>query len=541
MPDAIVLIGLSGSGKSSVGRCIAEWLGRPFIDLDADIERREGASPAHLITERGEAVFRALEAAAVEQACTVDGAIVATGGGAVIDPLVRWALWHAGTVVWLDAPDDVLLTRLASDHVARPMLAGDDAERMSRLRTERAGFYRAADVHVDAAAAVEVVAEAIIATAERASPRPRARRLLDLEIRRDHPMGPAQARVVLGRDFDEASLGAILTPTGSGTPVVVADRRAASALPHLMAALPGERRILVHAGERQKRLPGVERLLEAASAMGAERGDAWIAVGGGTATDLIGAAAALYLRGVPFVALPTTWLGMADAAIGGKVGVDLSAAKNAAGAFWPPVAVVADVAALGTLPRARRLDGMAESLKSGLIGDGFLWQLIESRGRAALRSDEAARYAIIDRSVRLKLGIVERDPFERGERRDLNLGHTLGHALEVESGYRLPHGQAVVLGLRAVAAIAQGRGAEPDLADRIDSVVGTLGYPLRRAFDPATVRAALGSDKKRHQGRQRWILPMAVGHVVEVDDVGEAELEAAISVISAGTREAVAA
>ena len=119
--------------------------------------------------------------------------------------------------------------------------------------------------------------------------------------------------------------------------------------------------------------------------MGAERGDAWVGVGGGTTTDVVGAAAALYLRGVPFVALPTTWLGMTDAAIGGKVGVDLSAAKNAAGAFWPPVAIVGDVAALRTLPRARRLDGMAESLKAGLIGDVGLWQLVESRGRAALR------------------------------------------------------------------------------------------------------------------------------------------------------------
>ena len=157
---------------------------------------------------------------------------------------------------------------------------------------------------------------------------------------------------------------------------------------------------------------------------------------------------------------------MTDAAIGGKVGVDLSAAKNAAGAFWPPVAIVGDVAALRTLPRARRLDGMAESLKAGLIGDVGLWQLVESRGRAALAEDEAARFAIIDRSVRLKLGVVDRDPFEQGERRALNLGHTLGHALEIESGYRLPHGQAVVLGLRAVAAMAVGRGAEPALADR---------------------------------------------------------------------------
>jgi 3-dehydroquinate synthetase len=157
---------------------------------------------------------------------------------------------------------------------------------------------------------------------------------------------------------------------------------------------------------------------------------------------------------------------------------------------------------------------------------------VETRGRAALRHDEAARYAIIDRAVQLKLTVVGRDPFERGERRSLNLGHTIGHALEIESGFRLPHGMAVVLGLRAVAHIARGRGAQAGLAERIDDVVGDLGYQRVRAFDPVVVKRALSSDKKRSRGRQRWILPMAIGHVVDVDDVSEAELDAALQAIS---------
>jgi 3-dehydroquinate synthetase len=224
---------------------------------------------------------------------------------------------------------------------------------------------------------------------------------------------------------------------------------------------------------------------------------------------------------------------MTDAAIGGKVAVDLPNAKNAAGAFWPPSAVLADVASLRTLPRARRLDGMAESLKAGLIGDPVLWRLVETRGRESLNKDEAARYAIIDRSVQLKLRVVERDLFERGERRTLNLGHTIGHALEVESGFRLPHGQAVVLGLRAVAAVSRRWGADPDLADRIDSVAAGLGFALRREFDVAAVKRALRSDKKRHRGRQRWIMPMSVGTVIEVDDLTEAELGLALTTIAA--------
>jgi shikimate kinase/3-dehydroquinate synthase len=530
MPDAITLVGLSGSGKSSVGRALAARLDRPFIDLDDLITARAGATPTDLIRGRGEPAFRALESEAVVEACRVPGAVIATGGGAVVDPLNRWAMWDAGRVAWLDAADEVLLARLTADAVERPMLDGGAIASMARLRAARTPFYRAADVRIDASGAPDHVTGAL-AEALRGAARGASRRLFDVEVRRDHPMGPPTARVVLGRDLDAGVLGPLVADASTGSPIVVADRRAADLLPGLMAALPDGRRLLIAAGERRKRLRTAEQLLETASALGAERGDAWVAVGGGTTTDLVGASAALYLRGVPFVALPTTWLAMADAAIGGKVAVDLSAAKNAAGAFWPPVAIVGDLAALRTLPRARRLDGMAECLKGGLIGDPALWTLVETRGRAALRNDEAARFAILDRAVRLKLDVVDRDPFERGERRSLNLGHTLGHALEIESRYRLPHGMAVVLGLRAVAAIAAGRGAVPGLAERIDTVAADLGYPLRRVFEPSAVRAALGSDKKRLRGRQRWILPMDVGRVTEVDDVTDDELERAIATI----------
>ncbi len=539
MTDTIVLVGLSGSGKSTIAEPLAERLRRPLIDVDAAIEERVGMDPSTIIHERGEAAFRELEVEAVARACEVDGAVVATGGGAIIDPLNRWALWHAGAVVWLDAPDDVLLGRLARHYKPRPMLEGNAADRLAALRGSRSPFYRAADIHVDATAPVEEVIETVISRVEQGVGQ--SRRLYDSEVKQDHPMIPATSRIVFGEHLDEAVFGDVLGPVSTGSPVVVADRGAARALPELLGALPQARLLRIAGGERYKRLRNVERLLESASTLGAERGDAWIGVGGGTATDLVGTAAALYLRGVPFMAVPTTWLGMTDAAIGGKVAVDLPNAKNAAGAFWPPSAVVGDIASLGPLPRARRLDGMAESLKSGLIGDRVLWHLIETRGRAALRNDQAARYAIIDRSVQLKLGIVSRDLFERGERRTLNLGHTIGHALEIESGFRLPHGQAVVLGIRAVAAVARRWGAEPDLADQIDSVASDLGFELRRAFDTDVVKRALQSDKKRHLGRQRWIMPMAVGTVMEVDDVTDAELDLALATIAADGQKGVSA
>ena len=322
MSDAIVLVGLSASGKSSVGRLVAEVLGRPFVDVDAQIAARAGCSPARIIERDGEARFREIEAAEVTRAVAVAGAVIATGGGAVIDPLSRWALWDAGTVVWLDASDDRLASRLRHSDVRRPMVAGDPLAALGRLRAAREPFYAAADIRVESAGTARTMAATIAdALGHR---RPGARRLFDARTRRDHPMGPREARIVYGRDLDAATLEPLVASLSTGAPVVVADERAAEALPDLMAAFPGERPLRITAGERGKRLSSVERLLEAAAGLRAERGDAWIAIGGGTTGDLVGTAAALYHRGAPLIQVPTTWLAQADSAIGGKVAVDLA-------------------------------------------------------------------------------------------------------------------------------------------------------------------------------------------------------------------------
>lgn len=529
----VVLIGLPGCGKSTVGRLLAAATGRKFLDLDEEFTRRHGMSPADYLDSRGESAFRAAEAALAQAAAARADTVIATGGGTVIDPVSRWLLWHAGPVVWLDAPDEVLLARLAADEVRRPL--SRDAAALARRRREREPYYRAADLKVSGGLEPEAAAQTIAAwLAEH--PAPRARVLLDARVRRDHPMGPRDARILLGHHLDPASLADLVATYSTGVPVVVVDENVQAAQPDLVAAFPELRRLLIDAGEANKRLSAAEAMLEFAAECRAERGDAWVAIGGGTTGDLVGTAAALYMRGAPLIQVPTTWLALSDAAIGGKVAVDLAAAKNAAGAFWPPVAVVGDVATISTLSRDRKLDGMGECLKSGIIGDPWLWDLIRERGVAALAdgpdADLAARYAMVERSAVLKLGVVDRDPFEAGERRNLNLGHTIGHALEIESHYTLPHGQAVVLGTRAVAAMAVARGiAPPSLAAEIDDVVAALGFATHRRFDPAVVKHALTGDKKMRAGRIRWILPEAIGAVVQMDDITEAEVDAALTTI----------
>ena len=320
-----------------------------------------------------------------------------------------------------------------------------------------------------------------------------------------------------------------------GTAAVLADRAAVDANPGLSAALPGDRTCVIDGGEKVKTMAYLEQVLLWLAAMNVERTDPLIVVGGGSVGDLGGLAAALHRRGIPLVSVPTTWLAQADSAIGGKVAIDLPEAKNGVGAFWPASVIVEDVDLLGTLPVGRRRDGIAECLKAGLIGDSLLWQLVEERGCAALEGrDPAAAYGITERAIRVKLEIVDRDPFESGERRKLNLGHTIGHALEIESGYTLAHGTAVCLGLRAEARIALARGlANASFMEQIDAVLASLGFQERHAFDGAAVLRATLGDKKRTGGRQPWVLPVAVGDVTEVSDVTDREIESALGAIAA--------
>ncbi|MGH2380022.1 MAG: bifunctional shikimate kinase/3-dehydroquinate synthase [Candidatus Limnocylindria bacterium] len=517
--SGIVLVGMPTSGKSTVGRLVADRLGRPYLDTDELLARRLGMPVPSFLERHGEPRFRAEEAKAVDDACATSGAVISTGGGAGLDPLNRWALWHHGTVAWLDVPANDLLRRLRADGVSRPTIQPYSTDRLATVLADRAAVYRAADLRLDASRAPTEIADELCSGL-----RPlHGRRLLDAEVPRHHPIGPATARVVMGVDLAD------VIPAGA----VVLDRRLLIAAPDLVRATPASPCLAIAAGERSKRIRRLEHILEWLAEERVERGTALIAVGGGTIGDLAGTAAALYARGLPLVQVPTTWLAQADSAIGGKVAVDLGVAKNAVGAFWPPVSVISDVAALHSLPVRLRRDGMAESIKSALIGDAALWRLIEERGGRAIRTDEPARYAILERSARLKLAVCERDPFEDGERRTLNLGHTIGHALEIESRYRLPHGRAVALGMRAVTAVATRRGADTELAPRLDALLDRLGFALHHSFDAGAVKAAMLGDKKRRAGRQRWVLPMEVGRVIEVHDVTDAELELGLRTIAA--------
>jgi len=281
--------------------------------------------------------------------------------------------------------------------------------------------------------------------------------------------------------------------------------------------LSGGERLPVAGGEAGKNLVEWQRLIDALVEIGADRECVVVAFGGGTTLDLAGFVAAAYLRGIRWICVPTTLLAQVDAAHGGKTGVDLPAAKNLVGAFHPPESVLCDTNLLATLPEREVAGGLAEVVKHGVIAGA---ELLRRAGR-----DEPA--ALVAAAARVKLGIVERDPLERGERRVLNLGHTLGHAFERASDYTLHHGEAVALGLRAACAIATSHCNFGEGAD-VEAALDRCALPRTAALSVDAVRAALRHDKKRRGKTLRWVLPVRIGDVRIYEDVPDELVASAI-------------
>ena len=293
--------------------------------------------------------------------------------------------------------------------------------------------------------------------------------------------------------------------------------------------------IALDAGERHKRLDAAASLYEALVRRGAERSTLVVAIGGGTTTDLVGFVAATYMRGVPWAAVPTTVLGMADAAIGGKTGVDLPEGKNLVGAFWDPCAVVADLAALVTLPDQERRTGLAEAIKCAIIARPDMLERIASMPAGA--PAEWWRDVVLE-SAHIKARIVAADPRENGRRAVLNLGHTVGHALEAATRYRMAHGEAVAVGIRAAGLVSRTRGDWPP-ADhvRVLNTLRRVGLPVvAQAVDPDAVMTGLARDKKVVDGRLRFVLPVTLGDVRHGFEVDAAVVRAAISSCTAPPR-----
>ena len=465
----LALIGFMGAGKTTLGSDVAGRLDRRFVDLDREIEGLAGATVADLFAGRGEAAFRSLEEDAARDVLERGTpAVVALGGGAVLSPTTRAALRERAVTVLVDVEPDEAWRRVRGSE--RPLAADESAFRA--LYEERRPLYegcadaRAADADgvVLAAAGVQV------------------------------------------RTGSLETLGELVPPTGRAALVTdtrVAGIRGADAQLALGARLASTHEVA--AGEEAKTVKACARLWEE---LRLERGDVLVALGGGCTTDAAGFVAATYLRGIAWVAVPTTLVGQVDAAIGGKTAINLPAGKNLVGAFHWPVRTVVDPALLETLPERERRNGLAEVVKTGLLAGEPLWELA--------RADQVRRCAAF------KAAVCLRDPYERGPRAQLNLGHTFAHALEAAGSYgEPPHGDAVALGLLAALRLS---GLDP-------SVVEDVLEPRPVAVDRDRAWAALRRDKKAVDGRVRLVLLEAPGRPQVGVELPERDVRAALDAL----------
>ncbi|MGE5224669.1 MAG: 3-dehydroquinate synthase [Omnitrophica WOR_2 bacterium] len=505
----VFLYGPPGSGKTTTGRLLAQQLNLPFVDLDEAIEKRAGSPIPEIFQVEGEAKFRALESAALEEAIAGKEQVIALGGGSLLDPANRKRAQAGGIVACLSAKYEVLSSRLVASGVARPLLQQDPAAGLQDLLAWRSSHYASFPLQVDASQQ----------TPEQAAWQ------VQVSSGMFHIRGMGSGYDVRVEDGLIDRLGQEFLARGLKGPVaLVSDENvgkyyADRALASLRSCGYTAQTVFIPSGELFKTLQTVSSLWQAFVHMNLERGSTVLALGGGVVGDLAGFAAAAYLRGIRWVAAPTTLLAMVDASLGGKTGADLPEGKNLIGAFHPPAWVAADPTLLSTLPAEELQSGMAEVVKHGVIADADLFDRC-AHGWDAFRASPAE---LVRRAMAVKIQVIQEDPFEQGRRAVLNLGHTIGHALEKASRYSLRHGEAVAIGLVVEARIAERSGlAANGLAVEIASTLKTLGLPVEvpHALDREAFFQALSVDKKRAGGKVRFALPVRIGEVragVEVE------------------------
>ena len=498
---ALVLVGFMGSGKSSAARALADGA----LDSDTLVERDTGLTVQRIFERDGESCFREIEERVVldglrRAAAGEGGGVISLGGGALASQNVRDAL-KSHTVVLLDLDAEGCWQRVKGS--ARP-LASDWQAFEALFEARRSAYSAAADAIVPSDG-LKVIREALPSVAKLAAA-PRETRMVWANA--DSGSYP----VFVGRGVLSH---ADLRPQRRS--VLITDSTVASL--HCGSFADVLARIAIEPGEKAKNLATIGQVWSQLAAAGTTRDDQVIAVGGGVVGDLAGFAAAAYQRGIPVTHVPTTLVAQVDSSLGGKTGVDIPEGKNYIGAYHQPDAVITDVDTLETLPPEERAAGMAEVIKTALIAGGPLWQQVARS--ATVGVDE------IVECVRLKLSVVAADERDGGRRQVLNLGHTIGHAIETATSYaRLRHGEAVSIGLMAALRLS---GAE-ELRSQVGELLAEAGLPLQiGGVDPQTVIDLISADKKaRSDGTIPFVFCDRPGNATHGNEVSPTDLRFAV-------------
>jgi 3-dehydroquinate synthase len=515
----VVLVGFMGSGKSTVGRLLAERTNRSFVDLDEAIAADAGRSIAEIFADEGEAGFRQREAHTLRSVLGKEDVIVAAGGGAPL-PDENWHQMREGNCVVSLLAEPVELARRLNGSKGRPLLVPDVPSAIASLLPSRITRYTAADLVIgtDGRQPVEVAHDI-----QSRLPRGGVHR-----IKIDVPGAPHE--VTIGRHLPGLVAQTLKRLAPSQPVAIISDwvilgkhlNSLADALDAVgIKATP----VSVPSGEPAKEMDALSATYAALAKIGVDREGCVIALGGGTVGDVAGFAAATWMRGIRYVQMPTTLLAMVDSSIGGKTGINLPAGKNLAGAVHQPVAIFSDIEYLESLPPEEFRAALAEVIKAGMIADRSFVAWLVANLAAILSRDPDAVYQAVHRAIRIKADVVARDPYETGERAILNYGHTLGHALERAAGYgRFRHGEAVAWGMEVAARISVMSGTcraeDVTVQHTLLERAGLLGS--RPEVKPLELLSAMQHDKKSRGGKPRWVLLREVGRAEYGCEVDEA-------------------
>lgn len=497
----IFIYGPPGSGKTTLAESISEALDLHYYDLDHFIERELHKTIAQIFVKEGEARFREIELDHLGSLLDSPPCVIALGGGALLNPKAR-ALVEGCPILCLDADFDTLLERVRAESGQRPLLEGDLEERLRKLLNDRKDHYQSFPLRLNTTG---------LSIKELTW---RAQQLIGAYF--VHGMGHAYHVRIDEGGLDRLGVhlkihylyGPVALVTDRNVGAIYLDRAVAS----LQKAGYEVHTYCIEPGENHKTIQTVMEVWDFLIRGGLDRGSTVVALGGGVVGDLTGFAASAFLRGVNWVNVPTTLLAMVDSSLGGKTGVDLPQAKNLIGAFYPPRLVLADPQLLGTLPERELRGGLAEAIKHGVIDDVDLFSLCEGGWQAV----QDHLNEIVREGMAVKLKVIEQDPYEKDLRQALNLGHTIGHGVELASNFRLSHGESVAIGMVAEARLAERIGlARQGVARRIEAVLAGVGLPVEIPPDLPRERIidAMRLDKKRAAGKVRFALPVDIGEV----------------------------
>jgi shikimate kinase/3-dehydroquinate synthase len=553
----LIITGFSGTGKSLVAKEIARRLNWDFLDTDDEIVRQTGKPIAEIFRQDGEGKFRELEREAIRKACRQGQTVIAIGGGAIVDPQNYELLARTGLIVCLEAKPETIYERLfreaacSPETEVRPLLANDNPlERIKQLKASRQPYYANADwvVHTDKLNIGQVAEEVIRAwrLLRRYAPRndsEKAWSSIDKDIAclvetetQSYPVFVGYGLLDrLGEKMKKAAL--------SGTATVISDENVFSLYGSKVEGILKDAdfaviSFVVPPGEKTKSMDYAIKIYDFLVEHRAERYDIIIALGGGMVGDLAGFVAATFLRGMPWMQVPTSLVAMVDASIGGKVGVNHPEGKNLIGAFYQPNMVLADCQTLTTLPERELTSGWAEVIKHGMILDAEFIQFLESNVNKLANLEPELLTRAIARSAAIKAQVVNQDEKEReGKRTILNYGHTIAHGLEAATQYkRFLHGEAVAIGMMGAAKLSQRLGLLPSAAvERQQALLKKFGLPtslhVKRSnlkLDLAEVTRAMELDKKMKGKAIRWVLLQDIGKVIIRSDLPQRDVLAVL-------------